>query len=165
MMVSMDVFRRGKQNAKHKQACCRDGIGIISPVGCTTDEFWSSISSGVSGIGELTSFDPGDSKFRLAAEVKGFDAAARLDKLTAKKHDSYVLYALAAADEAMQQSGVLGTVEPERIGVYIASGVGGIQTLCREHLAMLEGGMRRVTPQFVSKMIINMAAGCRCYKI
>ena len=59
----------------------------------------------------------------------------------------------------MQQSGVLGTVEPERIGVYIASGVGGIQTLCREHLAMLEGGMRRVTPQFVSKMIINMAAG------
>ena len=135
------------------------GIGIISPVGCTPDEFWSSISSGVSGIGELTSFDPGDSKFRLAAEVKGFDAAARLDKLTAKKHDSYVLYALAAADEAMQQSGVLGTVEPERIGVYIASGVGGIQTLCREHLAMLEGGMRRVTPQFVSKMIINMAAG------
>lgn len=91
MMVSMDVFRRENKMQNTNRRVVVTGIGIISPVGCTTDEFWSSISSGVSGIGELTSFDPGDSKFRLAAEVKGFDAAARLDKLTAKKHDSYVL--------------------------------------------------------------------------
>jgi 3-oxoacyl-[acyl-carrier-protein] synthase II len=97
--------------------------------------------------------------FKLGAEIKQFNAAERLDKMTARKNAPFVLYALCAAKEAMEDSGLEGQIDGSRFGVYFGSGIGGMQTLCQEHASLLEMGQRKVTPQFIPKMISNIAAG------
>ncbi len=135
------------------------GLGAVTPIGNTLPEYWNGLINGVNGIAPITYFDTTDSKCKLAAEIKGFDPLSCLDKNTVRKTDPYVQYALACAQEAMADSGLEGTVDGIELGVYFGSGVGGIQTTCENHVGLLEGGPKKVTPQFVPKMIINIAAG------
>ncbi|MBQ9766506.1 MAG: beta-ketoacyl-ACP synthase II [Lachnospiraceae bacterium] len=135
------------------------GLGAVTPVGNTVPEYWNSLVAGVNGIAPITHFDTTDSKCKLAAEVKNFDPSAILDKGTVRKTDLYTQYALVSADEAMQDSGIAGTVAEEELGVYFGSGVGGIETTMENHVGLLAGGPKKVSPQFVPKMIINIASG------
>ncbi len=135
------------------------GMGAVTPVGNTVGEFWQSLVQGKNGIDTITCFDVSESKYTLAAEVKNFDPAARLDKVTARKTDRFVQFALCAAEEAMQQSGLAGNIDPEQFGVYVGSGIGGFTTFCHEHEALINGGSRKVSPLFIPKMISNIAAG------
>ncbi|MBE6658973.1 MAG: beta-ketoacyl-[acyl-carrier-protein] synthase II [Ruminococcaceae bacterium] len=137
------------------------GMGAVTPIGTGVPAYWDALQRGVCGIDVISSFDVLASKCTLAAEVKDFDAAARLDKTTARKTDRYTQFALAAADEAMQDSGLVcgENISAEAIGVYVGSGIGGFGTLCAEHEAMLDGGSRKVSSLFIPKMISNIAAG------
>ncbi len=134
------------------------GMGVISPVGNTLDTFWDSLSQGVCGIDFITKFDTELLKVKIAAEVKGFDATQYMEKGEARKTDLYAQYAIAAAAEAMRQSGF--TVEdPFRFGVYVGSGIGGMETFMNECRKLFEQGPRRVSPHFIPMMIANIAAG------
>lgn len=135
------------------------GMGAVTPIGNSVPEFQEALFAGKNGIDTITKFDVTDSRYKMAGEVRNFDAVAIFGKAAARKMDPYTQYALAAAKEAMEQSGLEGTVENDRFGVCFGSGVGGIATLCEEHKNLLEKGSRRVSPLFVPKMICNIAAG------
>jgi 3-oxoacyl-[acyl-carrier-protein] synthase II len=135
------------------------GMGVISPVGNTVDTFWNNLINGVCGIGPITLFDTTEYKTKLGAEVKDFDPRAYMEKSEMLKADRYTQFAVAAATQAVEESGIIGTVEPERIGVYFGTGTGGIQTFINEHNKLITKGPRRVSPYFVPMMISNMAAG------
>ncbi len=135
------------------------GMGAITPVGNDTKTFWNNLKQGVCGIDRITRFDASGMRAHVAAEVKDFDPQRVLDKASAYKTDLFVQYALCAADEAMCDSGLAGQIDPDRFGVYVGSGVGGINTLCDNDRALLQKGARFVNPLFVPKMIINIAAG------
>lgn len=135
------------------------GLGAVTPIGNNVSDFWNGLIRGVNGIAPITHFDTTDSKCKLAAEVKNFDPSGVLDKGTIRKTDLYTQYALVSADEAMQDSGIAGTVAEEELGVYFGSGVGGIDTTLENHAGLLAGGPKKVSPQFVPKMIINIASG------
>ena len=135
------------------------GLGAVTPIGNNVADYWNGLVAGTNGIALITHFDTTDSKCKLAAEVKNFDPSAVLDKGTVRKTDLYTQYALVSADEAMQDSGIAGTVAEEDLGVYFGSGVGGIETTMENHAGLLAGGPKKVSPQFVPKMIINIASG------
>lgn len=134
------------------------GIGIVSPIGNDINTFWTNLKTGKLGIGPITKFDTEDFKAKLAAEVKDFEPSAYMDKADIKHSDLYTQFGIAAACQAVSDSGVIGTVEPERIGVYFGSGIGGIQTFMEEHVKLLEKGPRKVSPFFIPALIANMAA-------
>ncbi len=134
-------------------------MGAVTPIGNNVAEFKEALFAGKNGIDTVTHFDVSDSKWTLAGEVKNFDAAAIFGKPAVKNTDMFTLFAMAAADEAMEQSGLQGKIESDRIGVCFGSGIGGIETLCTEHQNLLEKGARKVSPRFVPKMIYNIAAG------
>ena len=117
-------------------------MGCLSPVGNTVEAYRDAIFSGKNGIDEITYFDTTDYKFKLAAQLKDFNPLERLDKTTVRKTDPYVQYALYAAAEAVEQSGIIGNVPSEELGVYVGTGVGGFVTFCSEHAALLAGGPR-----------------------
>ena len=135
------------------------GLGAVTPIGNNMNEYWNGLVNGVNGIAPITRFDTTEFKSKLAAEVKNFDPSAVLDKGTVRKTDLYTQYALVSADEAMQDSGLAGNIAEEELGVYFGSGVGGIETTLENHEGILAGGPKKVSPQFVPKMIINIAAG------
>ena len=135
------------------------GTGVISPVGNNRDECWNSLISGVNGIGPITLFDTTDFKAKLGAEVKNFDPRQYMEKSDVLRSDRYAHFAVAAASQAVEESGIVGTLPPERIGVYFGSGIGGIHPFEIEHSKLLEKGPRRVSPLFVPMLISNMAAG------
>ena len=136
------------------------GMGVISPVGNGAEAFFDSLVKGVCGIGPITRFDTEGWKVRVAAEVKDFDPeAAGIDRAQSRRMDPFAQYAMAAAIQAVAQSGIEGHVAPERLGVYVGSGIGGMQTFVQETQKLLERGPGRVSPFFVPMMIGNMAAG------
>ena len=135
------------------------GMGAVTPVGNTVQEFWDALKSGKNGIAPITYFDTADSKCTLAAEIKDFDPLCCMDKATVNRTDPFVRYALWACMQAVEMSGIEEAVSKEQLGVYFGSGIGGFQTVCKEHAVMLEKGGRRVSPLFIQKMISNMAAG------
>ena len=135
------------------------GLGVISPVGNSVEEFWQALLAGKNGIGPITRFDTEEFKVKIAAEVKDFDPSAYMDKDVVRKNDLFTKYAVAAAVQAMADSGLEGKVDPSRLGVYFGTGVGGIKTLTDEQDKMHERGARRVSPLFIPMMIANMAAG------
>ena len=136
------------------------GMGVISPVGNSTESFFQNLVNGVSGIGPITRFDTTDYKVKIAGEVKDFNPEDfGIDKGLARRCDIFTLYALAAAEQAMRQSGLSGAVAPERFGVYVGSGIGGMQTFVNETEKLLTRGPSRVSPFFVPMMISNIAAG------
>nr|WP_319489680.1 beta-ketoacyl-ACP synthase II [uncultured Caproiciproducens sp.] len=135
------------------------GLGVISPVGNTVEAFWDALINGRCGIDFITKFDTTDFKVKIAAEVKGFDPHDYMEKGEIRKTDLFAQYAIAAAAQAIEDSAILGTVEPERLGVYVGSGIGGMNTFINECDKYLKGGPRKVSPLFVPMMIANMAAG------
>ena len=136
------------------------GAGVVSPVGSGAEAFFENLVKGVCGIAPITAFDTEGYKVKLAGEVKGFDPeAAGIDRAQSKRMDRYAQYAMAAAIQAVSMSGIEGQVAPERFGVYVGSGIGGIQTFTQETEKMLSRGPGRVSPFFVPMMIGNMAAG------
>lgn len=134
------------------------GMGAVTPVGNHLEEFWNSLVEGVCGVDFITRFDVSDKKVKVAAEVKNFDPLEYFEKSELRKNDLFVQYAVAAATQAMQDSKIAGTVEPERLGVYIGSGIGGILTTT-ENSDKLCQGAKRVSPFMVPMMISNMASG------
>lgn len=135
------------------------GIGIVSPVGNTLEETWNNLVNGVCGIAPITLFDTTDYKAKVAGEVKNFEPRDYMTKQEILRSDRFTQLAVAAAAQAVEESGVIGTVDPARIGVYFGSGIGGINTMTKEHAKLLNKGPARVSPYCVPMMIVNMAAG------
>ena len=135
------------------------GLGAITPIGNSVEEAWNGMVEGRCGIGEITYFDTTDYKAKLDAEVKNFNARDWMEKSDTLRSDRFAQFAIAAAVQAVEESGIIGTLPPERIGVYFGSGIGGIQTFTAEHNKLLQRGPGRVSPFFVPMMIPNMAAG------
>lgn len=135
------------------------GIGVVSPVGNTLEETWNNLVNGVCGIAPITLFDTTDYKAKVAGEVKNFEPRDYMTKQEILRSDRFTQLAVAAAAQAVEESGVIGTVDPARIGVYFGSGIGGINTMTKEHAKLLNKGPARVSPYCVPMMIANMAAG------
>ena len=135
------------------------GIGVVSPVGNTLEETWNNLVNGVCGIAPITLFDTTDYKAKVAGEVKNFEPRDYMTKQEILRSDRFTQLAVAAAAQAVEESGFIGTVDPARIGVYFGSGIGGINTMTKEHAKLLNKGPARVSPYCVPMMIANMAAG------
>lgn len=135
------------------------GIGAVTPLGNDAAQTWEGLKSGRSGIGPITLFDTENFKAKLAAEVHGFDPKEYMEVNEALRTDRYAQFAVAAAQQAAEESRIEGAVEAERFAVLFGTGIGGITTFEKEHTKLLEKGARRVSPLFVPMMIGNMAAG------
>ncbi|HWE23137.1 MAG TPA: beta-ketoacyl-ACP synthase II [Myxococcales bacterium] len=136
------------------------GIGLVTPLGIGTKQTWEAAIAGKSGIGPITRFDAKDLPCRFAGEVKGFDAAAFMDKKEARRNDLFIQFGLAATQLALIDAG-LPTDSPlgERVGVIVGSGMGGLATLEDTHLTAVNKGHRRVTPFFIPSIIVNLVGG------
>jgi len=136
------------------------GLGLICGLGNSTDVVWKGLLAGKSGVARITSFDPAAFACQIAAEVKNFDPLNYIEKKEVKKMGRFIHVAIAAADEALKMSGLKITPEnDERVGVHIGSGIGGFDIIEREHLSLMEGGPRKISPFFIPAAIINLAAG------
>ncbi len=136
------------------------GIGVVSPLGSTLADLWRNVLAGKSGVAPITRFDTTAFPTKIGAEVKDFDATAYLDKKELRRMDPCETYAIVASEMALADSGLArDTVDPDRAGVVIGSGIGGITTFEQQH-SLLEGsGPNRVSPFFIPMMIIDMCAG------
>ena len=135
------------------------GLGAVTPLGNDAASFWDGLKSGKNGIAPITRFDTSELRAKLGAEVRDFDPKQYLDAKTVRQTDRYQQYALAAAMQAVADSGIKDSIAPERFGVYYGSGIGGFETFVSEHNTFLNRGPSRVSPFFITKMISNMAAG------
>lgn len=135
------------------------GLGAITPLGNTVAQTWDAMKAGKNGIAPITLFDTENFKAKLGAEVKEFDPKEHLGVNEALRTDRYTQFALVATQEAVEESGIVGTVQPERFAVFFGTGIGGIGTFEKEHTKLIEKGPRRVSALFVPMMIANMAAG------
>jgi len=136
------------------------GLGLICGVGNSTDDVWKAVLAGKSGVGRITSFDPTAFACQIAAEVKNFDPLNYIEKKEVKKMGRFIHVAIAAADEALKTSELKITPEnDERVGVHIGSGIGGFDIIEREHVSLMEGGPRKISPFFIPAAIVNLAAG------
>jgi 3-oxoacyl-[acyl-carrier-protein] synthase II len=136
------------------------GIGLVSSLGIGTEANWLALTAGKSGVATITKFDPTEFSTRIAGEVKDFDPLAFVEKKDVKKMDVFIQYAIAASQFAVDDAALTFTPEEApRVGVYIASGIGGFTTIEREHIALLKGGPRKISPFFIPSAIINLAAG------
>ncbi|MGI6092988.1 MAG: beta-ketoacyl-ACP synthase II [Veillonellaceae bacterium] len=136
------------------------GLGAISPVGIGKDDFWQSLINGVSGVGPITRFDASDFTAQIAGEVKNFDPAQYIDKKEAKRMDRFTQFAVAATKMALEDAKIdLDCEDRSRIGTYIGTGIGGIETLHEQFKVLFDKGPGRISPFFVPMMIANMASG------
>jgi len=135
------------------------GMGIVSPIGCDVYTYTKNLLDGVCGIGMITRFDTAEFKVKVAAEVKEFDPLQYMTKMEVKQTDLFTRFAIAAAAQAVEQSGIGEEVDHDRFGVYFGSGIGGFTTFIEEYDTMQKRGNARVSPHFVPKMISNIAAG------
>jgi len=136
------------------------GVGVVSALGTGTEKNWSALMAGKSGIDRITRFDASDLPSQIAGEVKDFNPEDFIDKKEVKKMDSFIHYALAAADMAMKDSGLQVTEEnAERVGVVVGAGLGGLPAIEKYHEVLMNGGYKKVTPFFIPMLIINLAPG------
>ncbi len=135
------------------------GLGAITPLGNDVKTCRKNLFEGKNGIDKTTLFDTENFKSKLSAQVKDFDPLEYMDKSETLRTDRYTQFAVASATQAVNDSGIMGNIEPERFGVYFGTGIGGITTFEAEHTKLMEKGPRRVSPLFVPMMIANMAAG------
>ncbi len=136
------------------------GIGLLTPLGLDRESSWQALLAGKSGIGPITKFDASNHSCRIAGELCGFDPLVAMHKKEARRTDAFTHYAVAASREALADSGYeISIANADRIGVYIGSGIGGLQLLENQHTILTERGARRVSPFFIPGMILNMAAG------
>jgi len=136
------------------------GVGAVTPVGNTADEFWAALVAGRSGIGPITRFDTTGYATRIAGELKGFDPLKYIDKKDDRKFDRFLKYAVACAAMAVEDAGIkTDRVDATRFGVLVGSGIGGIETLLANYETLRTKGPDRVSPFFIPMIIVNMAAG------
>jgi 3-oxoacyl-[acyl-carrier-protein] synthase II len=136
------------------------GLGLVTPVGIDVESTWNALLAGTPGAAPITKFDPKDQSVRFACEVKGFDPLRYIDRKEARRYDLFAQFALAAAQQAVAQAGLEGKFpDPERTGVVIGSGIGGMQTYEENCKAFLTKGPDRVSPFFVPMFIPDIAAG------
>jgi 3-oxoacyl-[acyl-carrier-protein] synthase II len=136
------------------------GIGLLCGVGNTTAEVWQNLLAGKSGVGPITQFDASQFNSQIASEVKNFDPLNFIEKKEVRKMGRFIHLALAATDEAVRMSGLqLPGEDATRVGVHIASGIGGFDVIEREHMNLLQGGPRKISPFFIPAAIVNLAAG------
>ena len=135
------------------------GIGAITPLGTTVSESWQNLKAGKNGIGPITQFDTTKHKVKLAAEVKDFDPLQYMERVDSFRADRFTQFAVAAAQQAVEDSGIEGNVVPERFGVYFGAGIGGMKTIETEVGKLHSRGPNRVSPLFIPMIIANMAAG------
>ncbi|MCX6552150.1 MAG: beta-ketoacyl-ACP synthase II [Acidobacteria bacterium] len=136
------------------------GIGLVSSLGIGTEATWDGLCAGRSGVGRITKFDPTAFAAQIAAEVKDFDPLQFVDKKDVKKMDVFIHYAIAASQFAVDDAQLtIGPDNAARVGVFIASGIGGFGTIEREHTALMQGGPRKISPFFIPAAIINLASG------
>ncbi|MED2254755.1 beta-ketoacyl-ACP synthase II [Brevibacillus parabrevis] len=135
------------------------GMGVISPIGSNVEQFWSSLVEGKSGISHIDIFDTSRFKTKIAGLVRDFDPEARFGRKEARRMDRFCQFAIAAADEALADAGLrLDDCDRERIGVYVGSGIGGVQTLLDQYDTLRSRGPERVSPTLVPMLISNIAA-------
>ncbi|NMA71785.1 MAG: beta-ketoacyl-ACP synthase II [Firmicutes bacterium] len=149
----------GERTAGPRRRVVVTGLGAVSPLGIGVEASWEGLVAGRSGVGPVSRFDASDLPVRIAGEVHGFDPLHYVDRKRARHLDRFAQFAIAAAQEARASSGIVVEDEPERVGVVIGSGIGGMETFETQHRTMLERGPGRVNPFFVPMMIANMAAG------
>ena len=136
------------------------GLGVISPIGNSVEEFWSNLKEGVSGIDKLTRFDASEFSTKIAAEVKNFDPLKYIDKKESRRLDLTEQYAIVSAQQAFDDAHLSAdSLDPEKAGVVVGSGIGGIDTFEKQHAILLNQGPNRVSPFFIPMMIIDMSAG------
>ena len=136
------------------------GAGSITSLGQGADALWAAVSNGISGISRIERIDVTDLPTKVAAEIKAFDPGAFIDKKEARRMDRFAQYAVAAAQMALEQAGLdQGDIAPERMGIIVGSGIGGLETMENQHRILLEKGADRVSPFLVPMMLPNMAAG------
>ena len=136
------------------------GLGIVSPIGIGKDAYWSALKSGQNGFGRITRFDPSTYPCQIDAEVKNFDPTAYIEKKRARRMDLFTQYAMAASKMALEDAGLKReSVNPERVGVIVGSGIGGLPTIEAQHSVLLEKGINRVTPFLIPMLITNIAPG------
>ncbi|MCG3111509.1 MAG: beta-ketoacyl-ACP synthase II [Candidatus Manganitrophus sp. SB1] len=136
------------------------GLGAVTPLGVGVEKTWKALLSGESGVGRITRFDPADYPCQIAAQVNDFNPADYIDGKEIKKMDTFIHYAIAGGQMAMDDSGLKVTPEnAERVGVYVGSGIGGLNAIEAWHKVLLEKGPKRVTPFFIPMSIINLAPG------
>jgi len=137
------------------------GMSAITSLGRDLDTFWNNLMEGKSGVSAIESFDVGEYPTRIAAEIKDWDPEAYMDRKEARRMDRYVQFAVAAAELALKDANlsVRDDTDPERVGVYIGSGIGGLGTFEEQYRTLLEKGPKRVSPFFIPMMIANMASG------
>jgi len=136
------------------------GVGVVSALGTGTEKNWSALMAGKSGIDRITRFDASDLPSQIAGEVKDFNPEDFIDKKEVKKMDTFIHFALAAADMAMKDSGLQVTEEnAERVGVVVGAGLGGLPAIEKYHEVLMNGGYKKVTPFFIPMLIINLAPG------
>ena len=136
------------------------GIGLVTPIGHDRETVWSSLVEGASGVGEITLFDTAQHTCKIAAEVKGFNPDNWMDRKTARHVGRYIQFALAATQQAVEQSGLKPReMDPDAVGVIISTGIGGMEEIEKGKQALMERGVRRISPFMVPMMIPDMAAG------
>ena len=136
------------------------GMGALAPNGNSVSEYWDALTAGQSGIDHITYFDTTDFPVKIAGEVSNFDPEQYFDRKEVRKLDPFSVYALVASNEAIQMSGLdAGGFDPQRAGVMLGCGIGGITTLLAEHVVLQNRGARRISPFFVTKLIANIAGG------
>jgi 3-oxoacyl-[acyl-carrier-protein] synthase II len=136
------------------------GLGFVTPIGNDVETVWSNLVEGVSGVGPITHFDASSYSTRIAAEVKGFEPERYMDRKTARHIGRYCQFALAASQQALADSGLdPGQMDPDDVGVIVSSGIGGMEEIEKSHTALMERGVRRISPFTVPMMIADMAAG------
>ncbi len=135
------------------------GMGAITPIGNDVETFWQNLKNGVNGVCEIDRFDTTEYKVKIAAQVKDFDVSPYMEKSEARKADLYCKYGMAAASQAVEQSGIVGNIEEEKFGVYFGSGIGGIETFSAELEKMIDKGPKRVSPFFIPMLISNICGG------
>jgi len=136
------------------------GMGAVAPNGNSVSEYWDALTAGQSGIDHITYFDTTDFPVKIAGEVSNFDPEQYFERKEVRKLDPFSVYALVASNEAMQMSGLdAGGFDPQRAGVMLGCGIGGITTLLAEHVVLQNRGARRISPFFVTKLISNIAGG------
>src|SRR5438309_3054413 len=136
------------------------GLGFVTPIGSDLETVWSNLVEGVSGVGPITHFDASNYSTRIAAEVKDFEPERYMDRKTARHIGRYCQFALGASQQALAQAGLVpGEMEPDDVGVIVSSGIGGMEEIEKSHTALMERGVRRISPFTVPMMIADMAAG------
>lgn len=135
------------------------GLGLISPIGNTIESFKNNLINGTCGIDFITHFDTSEYKVTIAAEVKDFDILNYVGKSTARRMDPFTQYAVAAAEEAVKDSKIEGKIDPFRLGVYVGSGIGGMDSFLKSSEKLLTEGPRKILPLFIPMMISNIASG------